>query len=106
MRKTFCNKKNIRFAEEIGTSSTNVSDWVKGRKKPSAAVQNYIAEKYGINLEWLQTGEGEMLDPNRKLPDAKGVMRAIAVPVIAKVPCGYPSEAINDKPRFVIRKLG
>ena len=49
------------FAEAIGVSSGNVTDWKKGRVLPTVKVLSRIYENYDVNLHWLLTGEGPML---------------------------------------------
>ena len=55
------------FAEKIGVSTGNLSDWLKGRSEPSAKVLTRICELYHVNINWLLTGKGDMfLDSSEK----------------------------------------
>lgn len=56
------------FARSIGTSTSNVSNWVSGRARPSAAVIKSICEKYLINPHWLVEGKEPM-----KIDGSRGV---------------------------------
>ena len=58
-----------QFSREIEVTQGNVTDWL-GRKKaskPSPPAMARINQKFGLNLNWLMTGEGVMF-----LPDADG----------------------------------
>lgn len=46
------------FAVKLGVSAGFVSEIEKGVKKPSAEMLYAIAKEYGININWLLTGEG------------------------------------------------
>lgn len=52
--------KKKDFAEAIGVSTGNVSDWCSGRSKPSYNALKKIEAAYNISLEWLIEGRGEM----------------------------------------------
>lgn len=54
------------FAEKIGSSQNVVANYEIGRRNPSASVINNICKTFGVNEEWLRTGEGEMF---LKTPD-------------------------------------
>lgn len=47
------------FAEAIGMSDSQVSDYVTGRREPGPVVLTKFASA-GLNIHWLLTGEGEM----------------------------------------------
>ena len=57
-KKLGCNQNE--FAEKLGISVSNISSYEAGRRNPSDAVINLICEKFSINKEWLETGNGEM----------------------------------------------
>ncbi|MGC5328945.1 helix-turn-helix domain-containing protein [Brevibacillus sp. SYSU BS000544] len=46
------------LAKEIGTSSSRISDWENKGGDPSSVFVVRLAEKFGVTLEWLLTGEG------------------------------------------------
>lgn len=48
------------FAESIGVSTGNLSDWLSGKTEPSAKPLSRISEKYKVNLNWLVVGHGPM----------------------------------------------
>ncbi|MCD4817572.1 MAG: helix-turn-helix domain-containing protein [Candidatus Cloacimonetes bacterium] len=63
--------KRSEFAKGISVTQSNVSDWVNRKKpsKPSPPAMARINEVYGMNLNWLITGKGEMFvdEPDGKL---------------------------------------
>lgn len=48
------------FAEKIGVDQGRVSQWETERSQPSSSALSEIA-RLGININWLLTGEGEMM---------------------------------------------
>jgi SOS-response transcriptional repressor LexA len=58
--------KKSEFARAIEVTQSNVSDWVNRTKpsKPSPPAMARINEVYGLNLNWLITGKGEMFVPS------------------------------------------
>lgn len=51
------------FGARIGSVQNTVTGYESGRRNPSAPVVALICEKFGVNEEWLRTGEGEMFRP-------------------------------------------
>ncbi len=47
-----------RFAELIGVKQGHVSDWIRGRSRPSKSTRKLIAVTLGINEKWLTEGSG------------------------------------------------
>lgn len=54
------------FAKRIGTTANVLTNYETGRRNPSASVINNICKTFGVNEEWLRTGEGEIF---LKTPD-------------------------------------
>ena len=52
-------KKKIEIAETIGISSASLSQICSGRTKPSNQTMKSFCDNYGIDREWLETGNGE-----------------------------------------------
>lgn len=63
----------VAFAESLGIGqphmSTILSD--KHQRKPSKRVLRSISEKYGVNYDWLVSGEGDVIfeEKNDKSPE-------------------------------------
>jgi len=51
-----------KLAEKLGVTRSTVCAWESGRNKPTDALVKFFCEQFGINKEWLMTGNGEMLD--------------------------------------------
>ena len=57
------------IAESLGLSKQTVWRWFREGIEPSADNSFDIARKWGIDAEWLKTGEGDMLPkPSSELP--------------------------------------
>lgn len=52
--------KKVEFAERLKIDQSYVTQLINGRRNPSARLLDDISEKFGISLQWLETGEGEM----------------------------------------------
>ena len=57
------NKK--QFADSINILATIVSDIESGKREPSKDVLIKLKEKWGVSIDWLLTGEGEMFLPGK-----------------------------------------
>lgn len=47
------------FAEFVVSTQSTVSGWESGKSRPTTAVLKEIADKLGVNVGWLLTGEGD-----------------------------------------------
>lgn len=47
------------FGEGIGIADSYVSEIESGKKVPSLTILLAIAFKYGVNIDWIETGKGE-----------------------------------------------
>lgn len=50
------------FADKIGMKQNTIAQYEMGRTTPSDAIIFSICREFGINEEWLRTGEGEMFE--------------------------------------------
>jgi len=57
------------FGKQIGVSRDVISNLEYGRVTVSDLIINMICAKFGVNEQWLRTGEGEMFPP--MTPDMK-----------------------------------
>lgn len=87
-----------KFAEGLGLSQGNVSDWFnKPNARPSIGALKRISETYNVNLNWLVTGEGAMFKDTR----ARRVIPAgdlLRLPVVADIAAGAGIEAFDVEP--------
>lgn len=63
-------RKNLHLtqrelAEKIGVSLTQISDWERGRFALSSARIAQICAALNVRREWFETGEGDVLEPQR-----------------------------------------
>ena len=69
------------FGERLGVSRDVVSNLEYGRVYPKELTLRHICKLYGVNLHWLQTGEGEMFDVNpddtAKLQEAISIFQSL-----------------------------
>jgi transcriptional regulator with XRE-family HTH domain len=61
VRKEFCNGKNKEFAVALGENPNTVNNWIRDGYKVGRGVSSKIADKFNIDINWLLTGEGNML---------------------------------------------
>ncbi|MGN0930590.1 MAG: helix-turn-helix domain-containing protein [Thermoguttaceae bacterium] len=53
------------LAEKIGVKISQISDWERGRFSLSAARIAQICAALNVRREWFETGEGDVLEPQR-----------------------------------------
>lgn len=51
------------FGKRIGSARNTIANYENGNRTPSNAVVTSICKEFGINEDWLRTGEGEMYLP-------------------------------------------
>lgn len=57
-------KTQADFGRSLGLSAFAASNWEKKDfQMPTDTIKRLICATYGINLQWLETGEGEMRQP-------------------------------------------
>lgn len=52
--------KKVEFAAAVNIDQSYVTKIIKGTSVPSARLVADICKKFGVNRQWLETGEGEM----------------------------------------------
>lgn len=50
------------FADKIGMKQNTIAQYEMGRTIPSDAIVFSICREFGVNENWLRTGEGEMFE--------------------------------------------
>lgn len=55
------------LAAALGVNQTAISAWEKGRNEPTATMLAKLANSYGISMDWLLIGDGEMLRSDKKV---------------------------------------
>lgn len=62
VRERFCGGSNAQFAKILGESDQTVNNWVRSGYNVGRGVASKIKEVFPIiDMNWLLTGEGEML---------------------------------------------
>ena len=56
------------FGERVGLNGSTVAGYETGRYAPGSAVVNNICKEFGVNREWLETGQGPMMAPDDRSP--------------------------------------
>lgn len=90
-----------KFAEQLGLSQGNVSDWFnRPGYRPSIDALKRISDTYNVNLNWLITGEGEMFNIERA---REGYFtKFLRLPVVGDIAAGFPAEIVEDEPKEFI----
>lgn len=69
----------MKFGERIGISASALSSIERGASQPSNQTIVAICREFGVNEQWLRTGEGNMREPKtRKQEIADYVGRLVA----------------------------
>lgn len=76
------------FADALGIKQGSLSDIYRGKVGVSSAILLTLSKDYSINIEWLKTGEGSMLNPS------EGAKADIAGTIVATDEESY-SEALQ-----------
>jgi hypothetical protein len=63
IREHFCNDSNKVFAYQVGEKPNTVNNWIREGYSVNRGVASKLTEKFPVDLNWLLTGEGEMLRP-------------------------------------------
>ncbi len=58
--------KQVEFAKRVGLDQSYVSQLSSGKRVPSDRTISDICREFGVNEEWLRTGEGEMYRPKSR----------------------------------------
>ena len=54
------------FARRIGMTTSSISLFESGKATPSDRTILAICREFGVNEQWLRTGEGEMFEQTRE----------------------------------------
>ena len=73
------------FASSIGVSINTISNWERGVAHPPADKLALIREKYGIDLNWLLTGEGLMTGGQSRTSPAYGILNGDKLRHVMKI---------------------
>ena len=69
------------FGEKIGVSRDVISNMEYGRVQPKELLVKHICEFYGVNEQWMYTGQGDMFskkpETNRKADEALAIFQSL-----------------------------
>ncbi|MCX8041938.1 MAG: XRE family transcriptional regulator, partial [Thermodesulfobacteriaceae bacterium] len=94
------------FAKMTNIPYRTLQNYTLGISRPNLDYLEKVCSTFGVNLNWLLTGEGEMFYRKPRWYEEKEELKAIAeelggkyvepVPVLGYVPAGFPSEIPGD----------
>lgn len=74
VREKFCGGSNLEFANKLGRNPNTTSNWVRNGYSVGRGVASEIASVFGVDLNWLMTGDGQMLNGSAPaVPAGSGV---------------------------------
>lgn len=86
-----------RFAEFLGISNVYITRYEKGDNEPSSDFYRLLKKKIPpLNLNWLISDKGEMMEETR--PAAGFKPKAISIPLVSSVACGVPYAEFTMNP--------
>lgn len=59
----FLNKTQVDFAASIGLTQAGYSDIERGKNNVSGKIKILLKREHNVNLDWLESGNGEMFAP-------------------------------------------
>ena len=67
------------FGVALGLSPTSAASWEKkDAQEPSNLVKGLMRKTFGININWLETGEGEMFEPSTQQSETAKLIESIS----------------------------
>ena len=67
------------FGVALGLSPTSAASWEKkDAQEPSNLVKGLMRKTFGININWLETGEGEMFEPTTQQAETARLIESIS----------------------------
>lgn len=99
-------KLQTEFGAVFGVKEATVTSWETGARKPSDAVLISICREFGVNEQWLRTGEGEMfldLGPDAQLEKIFDQIQLSGDDTIRAIIRTY--WGLSDQDKAVIRRV-
>ncbi|HDR1418902.1 TPA: LexA family transcriptional regulator [Pasteurella multocida] len=89
-----------KFASAVGVAQASLARWVKGEADPSRTNLIKIAEVADVSLQWLATGEGEMLkgaeSTSQKISAPAPESNVVMIPSYSSVQVSAGFGSFND----------
>lgn len=86
----------VQFAKALGVTSASISFYENGKRKPELSFLNTVTHVFGVNGNWLITGEGEMFRSSEGVQASPGDI--LRLPVVAHIAAGPPMEVVDEEP--------
>ena len=102
------NMNQAEFANDLGISVSNIQSYETGRRLPSDAFIKLVCEKYGVNIEWLSSAEGEMLKPKTRESEIADIVDQMldSQPDDLRLRITKVLYSLNDAQLEVLAKIG
>ena len=88
----------IAFARALGVTSASISNYENGKRHPDYSFLTTLTNVYGINSNWLLTGEGSMFQELIPIPISEKPGKTIRIPIVGEIAAGSPVQIIDDEP--------
>ncbi len=86
------------FANRIGRSRISIAQYEAGKRTPDESTLRLISQTFGVNLEWLKSGEGEMF---AETVPAEGKGLKIAYYPDVELSAGVGIEPFSENNRWI-----
>ena len=53
LRETLGDRGPTQISRDLGVPQSNISSYLSGKRSPKAAFLSKVADKYGVNIQWL-----------------------------------------------------
>jgi len=83
------------FAEKVGVDQGRISQWETEKSLPNSNALIKMA-RLGVNINWLLTGDGEMMMGAPSFPKRKGIFSEEQIKEIEKLIDGKIDERFNS----------
>jgi len=90
-----------QLANFLGKSNVYISRYESGKNEPSSKFYRILKKKIpALNLNWLISGEGQMLEDSKLLVGGKS--KTTSIPLVSSVVCGVPyAEFTSGSERYI-----
>ena len=99
LREKNLNLTQGKFADSLGVPLTTISKYERGEVKPTSEFLIKLSKIYGVNLNWLLTGEGTMFKSGSQdrlvnAPDPNGNL-STALKMLSELPEEKQKDCLN-----------
>ena len=78
LREVYLKLTQTQLAEILGIKQNTLSSWERGSRDIPTWVYEFLASQYGVNINWLLTGEGEpFIQPKEEPVKKKKTLQAV-----------------------------